>query len=328
MRSSRMFLLVILCISFFAILLAVSRTVSAQGSGRLQARAQIRSTIDPSDFGTSSASARGDVLFVQDGAQQSLIMKLKNLPESDLQINLSTNSFFDNTNSPAVLIAPLDRTDRRQWNWRRKLVGTNGAPPEFQIYGITNLSDLSDLRCLVLGTPGFTNVVGGSNVITCTQTVTNGIIVETCFTNNEGGVTDIFINAFSWAPVPPIVGNTRVFSFNEKIKLARPNIPPSPKATGDMRISYKGPTGDSLIDIHVSNLSRGQSYQLWVSDGGTNVASGKFQLTANGAGGRYLRDTKRGDPLPLQATSTAILTDRVFTIQDASGAVHLFGTLP
>ena len=47
MRNKRTFLFaVVLTTSFFAMLLAVSRTVIAQGSGRVQARSQIRATVD------------------------------------------------------------------------------------------------------------------------------------------------------------------------------------------------------------------------------------------------------------------------------------------
>ena len=273
----------------------------------------------------------GDVLFVQDGAHQILTMKVKGLTEPDLYIHIDTNSFYDGTNSPAFPVAPLRRrTDRNQGNWFRKLIGTNGAPLEFQVYGITNLSDMSDVNSLVIGNPGVTNIVGGTNFIDCVQTVTTNGIEFTCVTNIVGGATNIFFNAFAWAPVPPLVVNPSVFSFNEKAALQQPPIPLSPRAKGAMRIAYNGRSGESLLDIRIAGMSQGQGYILWVSDGGTNVAVGNFDVAKGGGGAiaRFRRDTKFGDPLPLQAATTATLTNRLFTVLDATGGIHLFGFLP
>jgi hypothetical protein len=317
---------VVLTTSSVAMLFAVARTVIAQGSGRIQARSQIRTTTEP----CACSPIKGDVLLVQDGAQQTLTLKVKGLTESDLYIHVSTNSFYDGTNSPVYAVAPLTRTDKRKGDWFRKLTGTSGAPLEFQVLGIGNLSDMSDINSLVIGNPGVTNIIGGTNFYDCVQTVTNDVTVITCSTNVLGGVTNIFIDAFAWAPIPPLVANASVFSFKERLKLQRPFIPPSPQAVGSMRIAYNGLIGESLLDIKVSGLSQGQSYVLWVSDGGTNVAAGNFTVPKGGGGGRarFLRDTKMGDPLPLQAASTATLTNRLFTVRDASGSVHLFGVLP
>ena len=327
MRNKRTLLVAaVVFSSAFAVLFAVSRTVIAQGGGRLQARSQIRTTQEtPCDCGV-----KGDVVFVQDGAHQTLSMKIKNLAQPDLYIHLSTNSFFDGTNSPVVPISPLARTSSgKQWNWSRKLVGTSGAPLEFQVNGIANLSDMSDLRCLVIGNPGTTNIVGGTNFVTCTVTPTNGIDVTVCFTNVLGGATNIFIDAFAWAPIPPLVSNPSAFSFNDKIKLVQPAIPPSPHASGSMRLKYSGTTGQSIMDIEASGLIKGQTYILWVSDAGTNVGSGDFDSSVVGGGTiRFKRDTKLGDPLPVQAVTTAALTDRVFTIRDATGGIHLIGSFP
>jgi len=324
MRNKRTFLLaVVLSTSFLAILLGVSRPVLAQSAGPTQAHAQIRRTVDPSPRGV-----KGSILFVENGAQQSLTVNLKSLPEPDLYVHLSTNSFYDGTNSPVYVVAPLDRTSRKRWNWFRKLTGTNGAPPELQAIDVVNLSDLSDLRCIVIGNPGTTNIIGGTNYYDCVQTVTNDQTIITCVTNVVGGQTNLYINAYAWAPVPPLVSNATMFSFVRKTKLQRPDIPPSPKATGTMRLSYNGPKGQSQLDIQASGLISGQNYALWVSDGGSNVAAGDFVLTPGGTHARFNRQTRLGDPLPLQAASTADLTDRVFMIHDAFGRIHLQGSFP
>jgi hypothetical protein len=257
-------------------------------------------------------------------------MKIKGLTESDLYIHIDTNSFYDGTNSPVFPIAPLNRTNKKTGDWSRKLTGTSGAPLEFQVFGITNLSDMSDILSLVVGNPGSTNIIGGTNFIECTQTTTNGITETTCFTNIVGGATNILINAFAWAPIPPLVSDASVFSFNKKAKLLLPPIPPSPKASGNMQLKYVGPTGQSFLDFQASGLSKGQGYMLWLNDAGTNFNAGNFDVPKGGGGAfvHYRRDTKQGDPLPAQAASTAVLTDRVFTIRDPTGGVHLFGVLP
>jgi hypothetical protein len=328
----KVLLAVTLAISFFAVLLTVSRPARAQGGGKILARAQFRQTTDPGQFqqpdAHSTPGPAGKLLLVEDGAQQLFHAQIKQLSLTDLSIQVDTNSFYDGTNSPVFYVALLNRTGAKLGNWSRKLTGTSGAPPEFQVIGVDNLSDLSDLRSIVIGNPGSTNITGGTNFIECTQIVTNGMTITTCFTNIMGGVTNIYINAFVWAPVPQLVAKPSVFSFRVKTDMDLPSVPPSPKATGKILFKYSGSQGRSLFDVNVSGLIQGQTYSLHVSDAATNVNSGLLALTSGGSSGRYHRDTKRGDPLPLQAASTADLTGRVFTIQDAFGIVHLISSGP
>jgi hypothetical protein len=327
----KVLLAVTLAISFFAVLLTVSRTARAQG-GKILARSQFRQTTDPGQFQQppphSAPGPAGKLLLFENGGQQLFGVQIKQLDLTDVSIQLSTNSFFDDTNSPVQYVAPLNRTGAKLGNWSQKLTGMNGAPPQFQVLGVDDLTDLSDLRSIQISTPGFTNVVGGTNFIECTQVVTNGMTITVCFTNIVGGATNIFVNSYLWAPVPPLVAKPSVFSFKRKISMDLPGIPPSPHARGKMLFSYNGSQGRSLLDVHVSGLAQGQTYALWMSDGGTNVNSGEFVLTSGGSDGKYRRDTKRGDPLPNQASTTADITGRVFTVQDAFGVVHLIGTDP
>ncbi|HUK81262.1 MAG TPA: hypothetical protein VLZ12_01385, partial [Verrucomicrobiae bacterium] len=304
----------------------------AQGSSRIYGRAEFRQTTEPSQFSPpTSGSARGpvgDLLVVEDGTQQTFQVKIKRLTEPNQSIQLSTNSFFDATNSPVSYVAPVNRTDTKNGNWSQKLIGTNGAPDQFQFLGVANLSDMSGINSIDIGSPGTTNIVGGTNFIDVVCNQSNGITVCTSTTNIIGGATNIYVNAFVWAPVPPLLANPSAAKFKTKVSMVQPPIPPSPKASGKILFSYKGSSGQSVLDIHVSNLAQGQTYALWLSDAGTNVNSGTFTLTSGGSDGKYRRDTKRGEPLPLQAGSTADLTGRVFTVQDGFGAVHLLWPPP
>ena len=53
-------------------------------------------------------------------------------------------------------------------------------------------------------------------------------------------------------------------------------------------------------------------------------------MTSNksGAQQQFLRDTKFGDPLPLQSRNVIDLSGHVIQIRDAFGAVHLEGVVP
>ena len=327
MRSKPMFWLVLTgVLGVCAIMLAVAHSAKAGGgpSGRIIARSQFRRTADPSPEG-----AKGTLLLIQDGPKQTFRVQITDLAEENLSVQLCTNSFYDNTNSPVFYVSPVNRTGSRQGNWYRKLVGTTGAPVEFQLLGVDNLSDMSNLRSIDIANPCCTNIVGGTNFYECVQIVTNGETVLSCTTNVLGGLTNIYVNSFVWAPIPTLAANPSVFSFHAKTPMQRPPIAaPSPNATGSITVSYSGSSGRSLLDVRIANMTKGQTYGLWLSDGGTNFASGAFELLANGAAAKFRRDTQNGDPLPIQVSSVADLTGRVFQVQDAFGIVHLQGVFP
>ena len=325
-RKWKFLLTVTLITSFCAILFMWS--AFAQGSGRVVARTQFRSSLP-----SATDNPVGNLTLVEEGGQQSFRVQVNNLDVTDLSIYMSTNSFYDGTNSPVFVVAPLDRTNIKNGSWARTLTGTGGAPLEFQLLGIANLSDLSDLRSIDIGNPGSTNIIGGTNFIDCVQTVVSNTTVTTCTTNIIGGATNIFINVFAWAPVTPIVANPSVFSFHRSFTMQRPIIPPDPHATGKVRLSYNGSNGRSLLDISLNGLIPGQHYTLWLSDGGTNFSANGFPLSSGGTKGRGERarlrlDTSWGDSLPIQASSTADLTGRVFSVLDGTGFIYLTGSLP
>jgi len=305
------------------------RSALAQGGGRIVARSQIRTTAASPE----AVNPIGSLILTEQGGQQVFSIRVKNLDVTDLGLYLSVTNFFDGTNSPVFGFAPLTRTNIKLGSWSRTLTGTGGAPPELQLLGIANLTDLSNVFSIDIGNPGATNILGGTNFITCVQTSSNGVTITTCTTNIIGGATNILINTFAWAPVPPIVANPSVFSFHRNFPLERPTIPPDPHAGGKVRLSYNGSIGRSLVDIDLHGLIPGQSYTLWLSDGGSNYAANVFSVSSGGTRGRgtvaHLHlDTTVGDSLPIQAPSTADLTGRVFSVRDGSGFTYLIGALP
>jgi hypothetical protein len=326
MKSNRtVWLAFTLTTAIGAVLLIDPQPAEAQAS-RILARSQFRRTVDPSPQGPV-----GDLLLVEDSnGQQTLRAEIRRLDVTDLSLQVAANYYYDGTNSPVSYVAPVNRVGIQRGNWNAKLVGTNGAPPQLQVYEIGNLSDMSDLFSFDIGNPGSTNIVGGTNSIDLVCTVSNGISVCTYTTNIVGGVTNIYINSYVWAPVPPLVPKPAVFNFRAKNKFERPPLAPSPHATGTMLMTYNGTQGRSLFDFRINEMTKGQSYALWVSDGGTNWNAGNFDYlaTPGGTNLRFRRDTAKGDPLPLQMPSNAYLTNRVFQVRDGFGVVHLQGVIP
>jgi hypothetical protein len=312
--------------SFCAILFL--RSSLAQG-GNPVARSQFRTT----DSSGTDFNPIGKLIMTEEGGQQIFRVQLEHLEITDLSIYVSTNSFYDGTNSPVFVVAPLHRINVNNGSWSQTLTGTGGAPPEFQALGVANLSDLSGIRSIDIGNPGVTNIIGGSNFVNCVQTVVSNTTIITCTTNIIGGVTNILINAFAWAPIPPIVINPNISSFHRSFAMQRPTNPPDSHAAGKIQLSYNGTTGRSLLDINLNGLLPGQNYTLWLSDGGSNFSANVFPLNSGGSKGlvrkaRLRLDTSLGDSLPIQVSSTADLTGRVFTVRDGTSFIYLTGSLP
>jgi len=112
MRSNRTFWLTLtLTTTFCAVLLTDTQPAHAQGS-RILARSQFRRTVDPSPQGPV-----GTLLLVEESnGQQILRADLRKLDQLDLSLQISTNYYYDNTNSPVAYVAPLNRTGRRLGN--------------------------------------------------------------------------------------------------------------------------------------------------------------------------------------------------------------------
>ncbi len=330
MRRKSIFLLTATVITSFCAVLFL-RSAFAQGGGRIIARSQIRST--DSSGAPDTVNPIGSLTLTEDGGKEVFTIRVKNLFLTDLSIYMGFTNYFDGTNTPVIVVAPVTRGNIKLGSWSRTLTGTGGAPPEFQFIGIANLTDLSDIFRIDIGNPGVTNIIGGTNFVTCTQTSSNGITITTCTTNIIGGTTNALVNSFAWAPVPPLVANPAAFSFHKSFNMVRPTTPPDPNAHGNVQLSYNGSSGRSLLDMSVGGLLPGQNYALWLSDGGSNFIANVFPLSGGGTKGRgtiaHLHlDTALGDPLPIQSPSTADLTGRVFTVRDGTGFIYLIGALP
>ncbi len=326
MRRKWIFSLAATLIASFCAILFL-RSAIAGGAGTV-GKAQFRSTLP-----SGTINPVGTLTVTENGGQQVLHVQVQNVEVTDLSIYLSPTNSFVGTNAPAFMVAPLFRNNIKNGSWFRKLTGTGGAPPEFQLLGVANLSDLSGLQSIVLGNPGVTNIIGGTNLIDCVQTSTNGVTVTTCTTNIVGGTTNILINSFAWAPVPPIVADPSALGFHASFAFQQPPVPPDPHARGKVRLSYNGSSGRSLLDISLNGLIPGQHYALSLSDGGSNFIANTFSLSTGGSKGqgevaRLRLDTGRGDSLPIQVPSTADLTDRVFSVRDGTGFIYLTGSLP
>lgn len=330
MRRKSIYLLTATLVTSFCTILFL-RSAVAQGGGRIIARSQIRNT------GTSDTADTvnpiGSLTLTEVGGKEVFTLRVKNMFLTDLSIYMGLTNFFDGTNTPVVAIAPLPRGNIKLGAWSRTLTGTGGAPAEFQFVGIADLSDLSDVFRIDIGNPGTTNIIGGTNFITCTVTPTNGIVTTICTTNVVGGTTNTFVNSFAWAPVPPLVANPSALSFHTGFTMQQPSPSIDAQAHGNVRLSYNGTSGRSKLDISLNGLLPGQHYALWLSDGGTNYISNTFSLSTGSSRGRgeaaHLHlDTAVGDPLPLQSPSTADLTGRVFSVRDGTGFIYLFGGLP
>ncbi len=185
MRRKSIFLLTATVITSFCAVLFL-RSAFAQGGGRIVARSQFRST--DSSGTPDTVNPIGSLTLTENGGKEVFTLRVKNKFLTDLSIYLGLTNYFDGTNTPVIVVAPVTRGNIKLGSWTRTLTGTAGAPPEFQFIGVANLADLSDIDRIDIGNPGTTNIVGGTNFITCVQTPSsNGITITVCTTNIIGG---------------------------------------------------------------------------------------------------------------------------------------------
>jgi hypothetical protein len=131
---------------------------------------------------------------------------------------------------------------------------------------------------------------------------------------------------------PQLVSGVGKLNFNHKAKLSLPMNPPSPKATGDVRVKFNAPQGQSEFEVHAKNLSNGNSYSVWLEDA---VASGVFVKVGDlhGKGNQtksveFEANTKDGTGLPFGVATVADLKDRLLQIRDGGDVIHLVGQVP
>lgn len=274
-------------------------------------REQFRRTVDPSNPGPF-----GTLIMKKSGATQTAQVKIQNLGGESWGVFLSDAPTF-NTNALFRFVAQLDRTDEKHGIWLRKFSHTGGAPVEFEVEDLDFLAG----KQIDIAQPGPTNIVGG---------VTN--IVGTV-TNIVGGVTNFTVNVVLWAPVNTLTTDPSAENYTAKSTLHIPSEPliPSPKAKGTVVTKFSRTTGQSVLNLHATGLLRGQVYTVYIEDGVETfmfVAAGSLVLDKEGTGGKFVRDTKLGDPLPQQARKVGDLTGRTIVIVDAFDDIYLIGTIP
>jgi len=120
---------------------------------------------------------------------------------------------------------------------------------------------------------------------------------------------------------------------NRKANLSPPGgMSPSPDAKGWVRVRYIAPKGRSRLDVVVQKgLAPGSSYSVWIEDAvgaGTLTEVGEVSLDSSGTSGRFRRDTKKGQSIPLGAATVLDYSGRVIEIRDGALAVHLEGVIP
>ena len=208
------------------------------------------------------------------------------------------------------MVAALDQRSTTNGSWKLKFTSKNGAPPQLGVADVTNLVD----KIIYVATLGTTNIVGGvTNLVGCT-------------TNIIGAVTNIFVGAVLWAPVPPLVANPSKESFKRRELLELPVLAPSPRSHGLIKVQYVGGRGQSVLDMRAMALPRGQTYTVWMEDGSSYTNIGPLALS--GANGRFIRDTGKGQPLPLQAQQIGGLSGRGVLITNGLGEIVLEGVIP
>ena len=119
---------------------------------------------------------------------------------------------------------------------------------------------------------------------------------------------------------------------------------PAPKALGKINLRYSGTTGQSFIEVDAKKLLGGHSYSVWMTLTTTNdpaypacitnsVSScltniDQLTLSTSGKSGRYVRDTKVGDSLPLQFEYAGDLSNHLLVIEEEIGIIYLQGVIP
>jgi hypothetical protein len=252
------------------------------------------------------------------GNKQVFEVDVRNIGSDDLGVWLDESTIFS-TNGMQLLLCQLDRQSVYTGRWTVDLVGL-GEPPSFVA---TNLLDLSELegRILNIGYP-------------------------------SGDVTNRVVKTLLWAPIPPLVPKPSAESFSKRSLLTPPVPPlitgqqsvPAPKARGKINLRYSGTTGQSLIEVDAKSLLGGHNYSVCVTLTTTNdiaypacitnsVSScltniAELTLSLTGKSGRYVRDTKVGDSLPLQLKYAGELSNRLILIQDELEVTYLQGVIP
>jgi hypothetical protein len=146
-------------------------------------------------------------------------------------------------------------------------------------------------------------------------------------------VADIATNVSLSTMITPLVPKPSALSYQNRSNLVRSDPSPSPKASGSIRVKYRGQNGASVLKVSGRGLAAGNTYCViyTASDtpesiecsGGDNLTQGR---------GSVEHDTGKGADLPFGidygVTTVADLAGLNVFVVDAFGAVHLSGTIP
>jgi hypothetical protein len=143
-------------------------------------------------------------------------------------------------------------------------------------------------------------------------------------------IRDQITNVYAQAVIPRLTNSPAALSFRRKSPLYRPSqSPPSPKASGSVRVKYNGQTGASFLEVTFRHLAAGNTYCVLYTDSPHPCSDGMTLINGRGFD-RY--DTSKGDDLPrgggdFVATVEDLAGLHVFIV-DAFGNIHLSGTIP
>ena len=295
-----------------------------RAENKISATGAFRATIDSGVGGGFSgvAGASGSVVIRRQGAKQSFAVDVRNLAGSNYGV-FRGDTF--STNYPTFFIAALNRRGGTNNSWNLEYASTSGAPPQLGVADVTNLAD----KIIYIATPGTTNITGAvTNLVGCTTNIVGGVTnLVGCTTNIIGSVTNVIVGAVLWAPIPDFSAHPGKESFKETGALEPPvSAPPSPRSHGSIKVQFVGARGRSVLDMR-AKIPGGHEYTVWMIDGlgfTNNIGS----LALLGANGRFIRDTGKGQPLPLQAREISALSSRGVLIFDEFSEVVLEGEIP
>ncbi len=305
--------------------------VQAQRSNAVSV-STLRETIESAHVSGVDSNAvskpHGTVTLRKQGIKQIFDADVRSLSSSLNSSNTGWGVWLDlnsavRSNDLVTLLCQLDRMSgvTTGTHWRATQEGLGQAPPFLSV----DISDLNELtnRSVCIGFP-----------------------------MTEEGSTNTIIKCVVWAPIPSLLPKPGKASFKKHTLLALPVPPaingqmwvPAPKARGKINLQYSATSGQSSIEVNAKNLLRGHNYSVWmtltttndpaypacitndVSSCLTNIA--QLTLSLSGKNGRYVRDTKVGDSLPLQFKYAGDLSNHLLVIEDEFGVIYLQGVIP
>lgn len=288
----------------FVLILALSSGFAASTLGASQPTVYAVSTFQ-AEVSSMSPGARGTAVLEKKGPDQVFSVTVSDLSSVSNGTSGSFGVFVsaaNDTNTPIFLIGPMSLQGAGN-TWALKYEAT-GAPPA-QL-GVTNMEELVG-QYLLIGNPGYTNVVNG---------VTNEIIYAVLFTK-----------------IPPFTTKAKAPHFNRKSRLTVPSVaPPNPHEKGYVKTIYTGSQGRSVFDLTAMHLSGGGTYSVFIEDPPsssimTNI--GALLISTNAPRtGTFKVDTRVGETLPFSAPTVRDLSGRTIQIKDAFNEIHLEGTIP